>query len=203
MFQHAGGVLSNSNLLTFAGASWIEQTAGESLGRLQVTLSNSMALPPSKTCVLQFADSSSLTWSNAALVIQNWSGSLYGGGSHRLLFGYSASGLTAPELADIQFHNPGGLPAGDYPARILSDGEVVPNSGQSLPLNLGLSLSANGNAQLTLFTEILAASTRIDVSADLQHWSPLTNELDRNGTITILDQAPHVLARFYRAVLLP
>ena len=74
----------------------------------------------------------------------NWNGNLSGGGAEQLKFGTSPSGLTPNQRAQIQFANPAGLPAGNYPARILATGEVVPTqllalsrSGNTLTLTWG------------------------------------------------------------------
>src|SRR5207237_6008993 len=56
---------------------------------------------------------------------------LNGGGSKQIFFGTSSSGLTSQQLTQVQFSNPAGLPNGTYPARILSDGEVVPDQASS------------------------------------------------------------------------
>ncbi len=131
MFAHAGGSIAGLRNILLAGGGWAELTAGEQLGQLQLgsgTNNSFLDLPSSGPCVLRFADSSAVTWANdGRFVIQNWLGSLNGGGSQQVLFGTSASGLTAQQLSQVQFFNPAGLPYGTYSARILSDGEVVPN----------------------------------------------------------------------------
>ena len=58
----------------------------------------------------------------AVLTIMNWNNS----GNTRLFFGNNASALTASQVAQIRFSNPGGFPAGNYPAQLLSTGELVP-----------------------------------------------------------------------------
>jgi len=79
---------------------------------------------------LSFANSSAETWTpGARLVINNWNGNPSGGGAEQLKFGTSATGLTASQLAQIQFSNPSGFPSGNYPAQLLSTGELVPASG--------------------------------------------------------------------------
>jgi hypothetical protein len=131
-FRHAGGNLANNGLLILGVATWNEQTAGQQFGALQlgartsISGTNALLLPPGSNCVLQFANSSSLTWSNQlTLNIWNWNGSLNGGGRHRVIFGNNSSALTAQQLSQILFINPaGGL--GVFPARILSTGEIVP-----------------------------------------------------------------------------
>src|SRR5439155_15156897 len=83
---------------------------------------------------LSFANSSAETWTpGATLVILNWNGNPSGGGAEQLKFGTSASGLTASQLARITFSNPGGFPAGNYAAQLLSTGELVPVGGTGPP----------------------------------------------------------------------
>jgi hypothetical protein len=77
---------------------------------------------------IRFADSSAVTWPNGnRLAIRNWAGLLRGGGKHQIRFGNNASGLSAQQLSQVRFANPGGLPAGNYTARLLPDGEAVPD----------------------------------------------------------------------------
>src|SRR6185369_13071871 len=58
----------------------------------------------------------------------NWNGSLSGGGAQRIVFGNSAAALTAQQLKQIFFQNPGGgLSPGVFSAKILASGEVVPD----------------------------------------------------------------------------
>jgi hypothetical protein len=83
---------------------------------------------------LSFANSSGEAWAGGAtLVISNWNGNASGSGAEQLKFGNNASGLTAGQLSEIQFSNPAGLPSGTYSAKILSTGEVVPDSASSTP----------------------------------------------------------------------
>ena len=72
--------------------------------------------------ILQFANSSSQTWSGL-MTILDWNGTgVTGGGLDQLKFGSSAAGLTSAQLSDIKFY---GYSAG---ATILANGEVVPSS---------------------------------------------------------------------------
>ena len=65
---------------------------------------------------LRFAASSDVSWTpGTLLVITNWNNS---GGIH-IFFGSAASALTASQLAQIQFANPGGFPPGSYAAQLL------------------------------------------------------------------------------------
>ena len=149
-FVHAGGSFGGLDNILLAGSSWVERTAGEQLGQLQLgagTNSSSLNLP-SGSCVLRFADSSGVPWATGGLLmIQNWSGSLNGGGSQQVFFGTSASGLTAQQLSQVQFINPAGLAPGTYSARILSDGEVVPIQGAAAGLVNSWINPASGNWQ--------------------------------------------------------
>jgi hypothetical protein len=148
-FEHDGGTFTTIGLLTLGYSTWQENTFGQQFGRLLLSApagSNATVALPGNFCVLQFANSSSVAWSNqAGLLITNWNGSPNGGGNHQVYFGSSSSGLTAQQLSQIQFKNPNGL-SGNFPARILSTGEIVPGqillsqrSGNSLVLQWGSS----------------------------------------------------------------
>jgi hypothetical protein len=79
---------------------------------------------------LRFASSSTLAWTPGALLtITNWNSS----GNMRLYFGTDSSGLTASQLAQVRFVNPGGMSPGFYGAKINADGEVVPASSSTAP----------------------------------------------------------------------
>ena len=129
-FHHTGGVLINTGTLTLAGGTWAANTNDQQFGSLSLGLgqsgsNSSICLPPGAS-ILRFASSSGNTWSNqATLLIENWNGLPTGGGAHRIYFGATAAGLSSPQLAQVQFHNPGGI-AGTYPASILATGEIVP-----------------------------------------------------------------------------
>jgi hypothetical protein len=138
-FWHQAGTLSGARNVTLADGHWAEYTAGTQLGQLQLLSgTNSSVGFGNATATVQFADSSSVPWaSDGILTIANWSGSVTGGGAQQILFGTSASGLTAQQLSQVQFSNPIGLPAGTYGAKILSTGEVIPDqsSSSSGPVN--------------------------------------------------------------------
>lgn len=74
--------------------------------------------------ILNFTDSSSVSWTEGAtLTIVNWSGNIGGGGGDQLLFGNS--GLTAGQMAQIQFLNPAGE-SGSYSGAFFGN-EVAPD----------------------------------------------------------------------------
>jgi hypothetical protein len=130
VFNHDGGTLTASGLLTLGYATWNEKTTGQQFGQLLLSApagTNATFSLPSGNCTLRFATSSSVAWSNqVTLFIDNWNGSPSGGGLHQVIFGSNASGLTAQQLSQIQFRNPAGTSA-TSPARILSTGEIVPD----------------------------------------------------------------------------
>lgn len=131
-FWRSGGTLDGMKNILMAGGEWSEGTAGAQLGQLQISSGDSILFLGNASCVVQFADSSSVSWAgDGFLTIENWSGSLNGAGSQQVLFGAASSGLTTQQLAQMQFSNPAGLPAGIYSARILSSGEVVPDASSS------------------------------------------------------------------------
>lgn len=152
-FHHIGGRLTSSGTLTLALGTWDEQTTGQQFGPLQLGYlihnyysggTNSTLCFPTNSCVMRFANSSALPWTNnTALLIDGWNGASFGGGKHQLIFGSNATGLNAAQLGQILFHNPVGQP-GMYPATILPSGEVVPrwslgiqSMGGNLALNWG------------------------------------------------------------------
>jgi hypothetical protein len=147
-FEHDGGTLATSGLLTLGHATWTENTAGQQFGQLLLSApagtNASFSLPSGKTCTVRFANSSSVAWSNqVTFLVVNWNGSLNGGGNHQVYFGSNASGLSAQQLSQVMFKNPNGA-SGNFPARILSTGEIVPGqillsqrSGNSLVLQWG------------------------------------------------------------------
>jgi autotransporter-associated beta strand protein len=97
----------------------------------------------STTSVLHFADSHLVAWTAAkTLTIDDWNGSLSGGGAEELLFGTTSSGLTASQIAEIQFLNPAGLGPGTWGAKILATGEIVPVPEPSTWVAGGLALAS-------------------------------------------------------------
>lgn len=178
-FYHLGGTLIQTGTLTLAGILH-EQTSGQQFGQLQLSVllqfTNSILVLPSKSnCVVRFADSSGLMWSNqATLMIEDWSGSVSGGGNQRILFGSNVSALSAQQLSQIQFLNPAGLAPGTYPAQILSDGEIAP--GRALASSeLGRQLVLQWGGSWILQTATNANGPYSDVTGAM---SPYTNSFD-------------------------
>jgi hypothetical protein len=204
-FGFDGNSLNQSGIVGLAGGGLNASGSGAyHFGQLQLNSgANSLAIS-SDQCVLNFKDSSSLAWTNTAnLNVQNWSGSLYGGGQQQIIFGTNATALTPQQLSQIQFQNPAGLAPSNYPARILATGEIVPDTGAPLPPMMNLSSSANGVMRLSLGGDIGRTYT-IEVSTDLMHWNAWTNQLNTSGTMTLDDYDPtNCPQRFYRMRVMP
>jgi hypothetical protein len=170
IFHHRGGSLISTGMLTLAGGNWEANTGGQGLGRLALgppQSGDSRIVFPGGAATLSFSNSSSVAWSEQAILrIEHWNGSLAGGGFHQLYFGNNNSGLRAQQLAQIRFHDPDGMP-GIYPATILSSGEVVPTeilvtrrlgNGLTLSWSPGLILQSSTNATGP-FTDIAGPNT--------------------------------------------
>jgi len=205
-FSFGPGTIDQTGILALSGGGFRFYGPGAfNLGRLVPSAGANFQLSSANGCTLRFADSSALPWAtNSVVNFQNWSGSLYGGGNQRIIFGINSAALMAQQLSQIQFQNPAGLAAGNYPARILSTGEIVPDTGAPLALKMtAASPSSNGWMQLSVGADI-GRSYDIEVSTDLVNWSRWTNEFNSNGTIYLHDQeAPKHPQRFYRTRPVP
>jgi len=99
----------------------------ETMGTLTLTSSSTLNLSGS---IFTFADSSGAdaTWSSGSLLgITGWNGNTGGGGADQVNFG--ASGLSATQLSQIRFYNPGGgLAPGVYFGSLTAGGELVPGT---------------------------------------------------------------------------
>jgi hypothetical protein len=100
--------------------------AVEQLGRFILATNNATIDLAGNVSRLSFAKSAGENWAvGATLVIVNWNGNLFGGGSEQLRFGTDQSGLTPAQLSQIRFR--AGYPPDLYSAKILNTGEVVPD----------------------------------------------------------------------------
>jgi formylglycine-generating enzyme required for sulfatase activity len=173
-FSQSGGAVTQSGVLTLAGATW--SAAGEQhFGQLQLSGSSNSASVlnlPLAACALRLAGSSSLIWSNTAVLkIENWRGSASGGGQHQIIFGSDGAALTWQQISRIQFHNPGGS-GKTFPAMILANGEIVPSQWLSSQPN-GSALILQWGGGFTLQSATNVGGTYQDVSGAI---SPYTNQ---------------------------
>jgi len=166
------GTIVNSNF-TLSGGN-ISGRSQHQLGKLVLGVGASALGFEESGAVLRFLDSHTATWSGS-LAIVSWAGSTNGGGGNRLFFGTSVQGLTAAQLSRIYFINPTGLPIGNYPARILATGEVVPAARPSMTFRRSsnqLVLSWPGGYQLYSATNVPGFFTLVTNAT-----SPYTNNL--------------------------
>lgn len=122
----AGGTLRNANGVTqgTAGNPLIPNTGSIGLGSL--TLASSSIIDLMGTSVLHFTASNANTWTGT-LSIYDWSGTpVTGGGSEQILFGGTATGLSATQLTQVSFYSDAGSTLLANTALILADGEIVP-----------------------------------------------------------------------------
>ncbi len=193
---------SSPGSITLADGTWNQQASGaQSFGTFQLSGdTNSYLVLPHEACLLNFGISIALNWSNTAtLKIDNWSGSIYGGGNQQIVFGSNAAALALHQVRQIQFENPAGLAPGTYTARMLTTGEIVPDTGQALPLKINsANMLSNGLFELGI-EGIIGRSYNIEVSTDLVNWVLWTNEVDSTGTFHVRDwEAANYPLRFYR-----
>jgi hypothetical protein len=156
-------------------------------------------------CVVRFRDSSGFAWVGS-LTISNWSGSLSGGGTHQIIFGETDSALTTQQLSQIYFQDPAGLTPDLYAAKILANGEIVPNAlppTGRVPPAIHLAQETNGALRITVLGES-GSDYGIETSTNLVNWTAWTNRAAVSGTVSVIDgEATNSIRRFYRAVLLP
>ncbi|MDD3491163.1 MAG: hypothetical protein PHR62_14905, partial [Paludibacter sp.] len=119
----AANRLSENPFIMSGGTFSTGSTTGytETLGTLQVNANSTIQLGTGSH-TLTFAASNSQSWSGELLTINSWSGSEGGSGTAgRIFVGNNSNGLTASQLAKIEFT---GFGTG---ATLLSTGELVPS----------------------------------------------------------------------------
>jgi hypothetical protein len=170
------GVISNSGTFTMAGGAFVSGNGPHRLGQLELVENEQEITPwpcraPTNSLVLsgstnandvQFADSSDVSWAGAIKII-GWAPD----SSQRLFFGTNAEGLSEAQLLKVIFVNPAGWP-GEYAARILDTGEVVPAMRPLLGMtrdSAGLALSWPGEYDLFSATNLLGPFLKVDAAA--------------------------------------
>jgi hypothetical protein len=123
---------------------------------------------------INFASSAAIAWtSGAQLAVMNWNNS----GNTHVFFGADPSALSASQLKQIIFSNPGGFPSGNYPAQLLSTGELVPAPRptlQSIRSGSGLVLSWPSGYELLSATNLTGPYTPVNGAT-----SPWTNSFTK------------------------
>ena len=150
--------ISNSGYFKLSRLLRVEN-ATEQLGRL-ILGTNATIDVNGNTALLSFANSSAESWNTSAtLIVKNWNGATNGNGAEQIKFGSNQVGLTSTQLGQVRFNNPVGFPAGDYGARILNTGEVVPAVG----LQSALAATRDGNDLVLSWPVGWVLQTAIDV----------------------------------------
>ena len=124
---HSHQIADEASMDLYCGPFYVNGCS-ETLGTLAVTGGGAkIDMARGLGSAVTFADSRDVTWPGyARLWICNWGGDPDGGGSDRIVFGSDAHGLAPEQLQKIIFLEPEGLLPGNYDARILPSGEVVP-----------------------------------------------------------------------------
>lgn len=159
------GRINNTGTFTLGGILRVGD-ATEQFGEFRIS-TNATIIMEEGSARLSFADSSSREWRAASvLMISNWNGALSGGGDDQVVFGTQSSGLTSRQLAQVRFLNPASLPQGIYPAKILSTGEVIPDSSSILGhTSSGDKLALTWEAGFNLQTSTNVNGPYIDLNA--------------------------------------
>jgi autotransporter-associated beta strand protein len=120
----AGNTIGDTVPVNLNGGTLNSGGLSETLGTLTLSASSTIDMG-SGASVLNFANSSSQTWTGT-LLIQNWSGTAQseggtGGGIDQLIFGNSSSALTVGQVSQIRFQ----FDWGQSDAIMLPNGEVI------------------------------------------------------------------------------
>ncbi len=190
-FFLTGGAISNTGIFTLDSGTLRTSGTTQQLGQLQVLgdpvfgCASPQAIGPTldlnynavaASTTLRFLDSRNVPWSGSGLSILHWSSSTNGGGPHHLYVGTDSQGLTESQLSLIKFVNPTGWPTGNYPARILSTGEIVPAALAPIEFTTNpdadaLVLSWMGDYQLLTSTNVTGPYVEVSGAT-----TPFTNE---------------------------
>ena len=120
----ASDLVNDSAAVSLTAASLATAGFSETVGALSLVAGASTLDLGSGASLFHFTDSSTQAWTGT-LAITNWSGLQTGGGTDQLFFGTDATGLTTGQIDQITFLNPAGIPPGNWPAVLLSNGEIV------------------------------------------------------------------------------
>jgi hypothetical protein len=172
----SGGLLTNSGILTLQGGAVLRAIGTTyQLGKLHLPGGRAVLDMGNGQTILRFLYTRDLPLGPqpASLAILNWSGSTNGGGTDQLIFGTNSQSMSPANLSQLFFVDPAGFPPGDYPARILDTGEVVPHAQPSVGYARspnGLVVSWTGNYDLLTSTNLSGPFAPISSAT-----SPYTN----------------------------
>jgi hypothetical protein len=211
-FSVSQQTVTQSGLLILGTGKLIPGNGSHQFGSLKLDAENgwtnsSLTLTQGAPSVIRFRASSTVPWTNTAtLTIEDWEGSVFGGGTHQIFVGNDASALTSQQLNQIHFRDPPGLSPGLYAAKILSTGEIVPDSlpptGREPP-TLRIARQSDGTMRVTVLGEA-GSDYGIEISTNLVDWNSWTNRVATNGTFSVTDTTvPNTPHKFYRALLRP
>ena len=117
----ANGINAASALI-LGGGKFDTGGFSQTMNTLTLNATSSAIDMGTQSAIMTFASSAANTWTaGRVLSIDNWSGTLTGGGTDQLIVGTTTSGLTAAQLSEIHFEGFNG-------AKMLANGEVVPAS---------------------------------------------------------------------------
>lgn len=172
-YYDPAATFTNIGLLNLGGTISTQLPEAEA-GQVQLATNATIAFTAGFPAVLRFDNSSAVTWtSGARLSITNWSSSMH------LYMGNDISGLSASQLQQVRFANPGGFAPGMYPAQILATGEIVPAQRPILGaarMPGAMVLSWSGNYRLLSATN--PAGPYVNISGASSPW---TNFFSQRG----------------------
>jgi hypothetical protein len=171
---------TNNGILDLLGGTIVLYTnVTHNLGKVRLSADTTISFFGGSQ--FNFSNSSSIVWSNeVSLTFSNWNGSINGGGANRIYFGADATGLTASQLNRVQFRDPLGFPPGNYVARILPTGEIVPTG--------SLSVAGWGDND---FIGLATAPAGLSGVTALASGSFVTMALKTNGTVVSWGLSPN------------
>lgn len=176
--EHAGGRLVQTGNLILSGKI-TGGTEPQQFGPLTVTDTGEIDLP-NNNFVQEFEGSADKVWTGD-LVIRGWRGAANGRGLHQIYFGTNGAGLNRGQLGQIRFIAPEGFAGGNFFAKILDTGEVVPTLEAPLVFNSNgsdmiISWPAGGYA---LQTSTNTAGPWADVAAAQSPWTNTFKDANR------------------------
>jgi len=123
----AAGALSSASTVVLNGGTLLAGGFSNTGASLSLSAATGSAIDLSGTSVLAFSGIDALSFTSNTLAVWNWSGTLGGGGTERLMVPDGA--LTVTQLGNISFYSDGGTPSGllgTAAYSLTNPGELVP-----------------------------------------------------------------------------